>query len=297
MNNYGILAISMAANLSGGIIKKHINDRFENNKFSYQFYNCIVSFASAFTLLIMSESLKVSFFTVVFALAFGVVTLIQQITNLYALEKGPFSYTSVIISLSTLIPTLSGALFWNEKISVVQFVGIFLLVLCFVLSVNFKNSDKKASLQWFFYCIAAFICTGLIGVMQKVHQSSEYKNELDGFLVIAFTFSFLCSGVLSLFMMKNRTDTVNSDKKSVVSVIPAILMLLSGVFVALNNKFNLFLSGVMDSAVFFPVVNGGGLVLTSLSAVVIFREKLSLKRWIGIIIGILSVLLLCDPLS
>lgn len=297
MNNYGILAISMAANLLGGIIKKYINDRFENNKFSYQFYNGIVSFASAVTLLIMSESLKVSFFTVAFALAFGVITLIQQITSLYALEKGPFSYTSVIISLSTLIPTLSGALFWNEKISVVQFVGIFLLVLCFVLSVNFNNSDKKASLQWFFYCIAAFICTGLIGVMQKVHQSSDYKNELDSFLVIAFAFSFLCSGVLSLFMMKNRAGTATSDKKTVISVTSVVLMLVSGVFVALNNKFNLFLSGVMDSVVFFPVANGGGLVLTSLSAVFIFREKLSLKRWIGIIIGILSVLLLCDPLS
>jgi drug/metabolite transporter (DMT)-like permease len=49
----------------------------------------------------------------------------------------------------------------------------------------------------------------------------------------------------------------------------------------------------MDSAVFFPLVNGGHLVLTTLSAVVFFREKLTVKQWIGVGVGILSVLCLC----
>ena len=75
------------------------------------------------------------------------------------------------------------------------------------------------------------------------------------------------------------------------------IMLVSGVCVAINNKFNLYLSGVMDSAVFFPIVNGGGLVLTTLVAVLLFKEKLSKKQWIGIVLGILSVVFLCNPFS
>ena len=74
-------------------------------------------------------------------------------------------------------------------------------------------------------------------------------------------------------------------------------MVLSGVFVAINNKFNLYLSGVLDAAVFFPIVNGGGLVLTSVASVILFREKLSKKQWIGVIIGILSVILICNPIK
>ena len=73
------------------------------------------------------------------------------------------------------------------------------------------------------------------------------------------------------------------------------IMIVSGVCVAVNNKFNLYLSGVMDSAVFFPIVNGGGLVLATLSAVILFKEKLSTKQWIGVILGITSVVFLCNP--
>lgn len=51
----------------------------------------------------------------------------------------------------------------------------------------------------------------------------------------------------------------------------------------------------MDSAVFFPLVNGGGLILTTVSAFIIFREKFSKKQWIGLIVGMLSVAFLCLP--
>ena len=74
-------------------------------------------------------------------------------------------------------------------------------------------------------------------------------------------------------------------------------MIASGACVAVNNKFNLYLSGVMDSAVFFHIVNGGGLVLTTLAAVLLFKEKLSTKQWIGVVLGIASVVFLCNPFA
>ena len=46
---------------------------------------------------------------------------------------------------------------------------------------------------------------------------------------------------------------------------------------------------------FFSIVNGGGLVLTTLAAVLLFKEKLSVKQWIGVAVGTASVVLLCDP--
>ena len=68
-----------------------------------------------------------------------------------------------------------------------------------------------------------------------------------------------------------------------------------GVLQAVNHKLNLYLSGVMDSAVFFPIVNGGGLVLTTLLAVTLFRERLDGRQWVGLILGIVSVVLVCNP--
>lgn len=53
----------------------------------------------------------------------------------------------------------------------------------------------------------------------------------------------------------------------------------------------------MDSAIFFPIVNGGGLVLTTLAAVLLFKERLSVKQWMGVAFGIISVVFLCNPFA
>ncbi len=293
MKNVLLLISSMSANLFGGIIKKHINDKYENNMFSYQLYNCIVSIVSAVALLIMSDDLTSSVFTVVTALVFGLLTLTQQISNLLALKNGPFSYTTVIISLSTLIPTLSGQFLGDDKLNVFQYIGIVLLVVCLILSVDFSEKKDRISARWLIYSLIAFFCTGFIGVMQKIHQSSSHKNELDSFLIISFVFSFLCSLIWCLFSVRKRRKYKDGERKSILMLLPLFLIIISGVFVAVNNKFNLFLSGVIPSAIFFPVVNGGGLILSTVAALLLFKEKLNIKQKFGLTAGILSVLLLC----
>ena len=42
---------------------------------------------------------------------------------------------------------------------------------------------------------------------------------------------------------------------------------------------------------------GGGLVLTTLAAVLLFKERLSVKQWIGVAFGIISVVFLCNPFA
>ena len=208
------------------------------------------------------------------------------------MEKGPWAYTSVIISLSAMIPALSGTLFWNERIVWPQIVGMVLMVGCLVLSVDNKPDQKKASFRWLSYCLIAFVCTGMIGVMQKWHQNSDAKAELNAFLVIAFLVSFVYSAVSWGVLHRRSGENIG---RTFGSWLPVILLLGGGVCAAVNNKLNLYLSGVMESAVFFPVVNGGGLVLTTAAAVLFFRERLTRRQWIGLSLGILSVIFVCNP--
>lgn len=137
--------------------------------------------------------------------------------------------------------------------------------------------------------------------MQKVHQSSGYRGELNAFLIIAFVASaVLCA--LFAYLLKRRESRLadakeKGNKRKMQAWFLLGIMIASGVSVAVNNKFNLYLSGVMDSAVFFPIVNGGGLVLATLAAVLLFKEKLSKKQWVGVVFGIASVVFLCNPFA
>lgn len=286
-------ATTMTAYLGSGVIKKLYSKKLGDKTGSKYIYNSITSLVSAIVLCIWGGIGNVSLFTILLGCAFGVVTAIQQISNLKALDVGPLSYTSVIISLSTLIPTLSGLVFWNEQIGVRQIIGIALLAVCFVLSVEKKPGEEKMSVQWLLYSVIAFLCTGMIGVMQKFHQKSDFKGELNGFLIIAFVISFVYSvamAIIATMKNKDKDKSIDFKAKSVYRLFAVVVV--AGLCVAVNNKINLDLSGKIDSAIFFPIVNGGGLVLTMLCAVTFFREKLSPKQWIGFFTGIASVLLI-----
>jgi drug/metabolite transporter (DMT)-like permease len=286
-----MLAFSLVAYLLVVILQKHCGSKFQNKSAMYHVYNACVSSVCMITLIAVSGNLKVSAFTIILGVVFGLITALGSIFSLKALESGPLSYTTVITSLSTIIPAMSGYLFWGEDIELIQLIGVAFMLVCFVFSVEFSGEKKEASIRWFVFAMTAFFCTGFIGVMQKWHQNSLFKNELDGFLVIAFAISTLYS-LCMVFIEKRKSG---KGVKEEINPLLIVFMIIAGICSAANNKINLYLSGIMDSAVFFPVVNGGGLVLASLASYIVFKEKLSLKKWIGILIGIVAVLLLCNP--
>jgi drug/metabolite transporter (DMT)-like permease len=295
------LILSLAAALVGSIAKKYYTDKEPTGLSGDFVFNAVGCLTAAVILLCWGGFGTASVFTIVLGVVFGAVTALQGITNIAALQVGPMSYTSVIISFSTLISALSGVMFFDESLGWAQIAGIALMLASFVLAAKSDGDEKKANLKWLFLCLIAFVATGGIGVMQKVHQSSEYRNELNAFLIIAFISSAVLCAIFAALLKRRESrfadakEKGNKSKKQFWLLLG--IMIASGACVAVNNKFNLYLSGVMDSAVFFPIVNGGGLVLTTLAAVLLFKEKLSKKQWSGVVLGIASVVFLCNPFA
>ena len=59
------------------------------------------------------------------------------------------------------------------------------------------------------------------------------------------------------------------------------------------NYINLKLSGLLPSQLFFPLVNGSAIVLSSLSSVFIFKERITKKQVVGLVGGLLSLIAIC----
>ena len=299
MNPWLMLCLSMLAAQVSGIFTKFFTIRYAENKFAKDIFTVATALVAAVVLFVWCENYTVSLFTILLSVAFGIVTSLQKVFSLNAMETGPWAYTSVISSLSSLIPALSGAIFWNESIALIQWIGMALMVVCIFLSADFKKDTGKKSIKWLLFCAGTFVTTGFIGVMQKIHQSSEFKGELDMFLIFAFIFSAAFSSLTLtqtyLKTAKEERENAKHDIKMVLKWLIIGLMVVCAGGVAVNNKFNLYLSGVMDSAVFFPIVNGGGLTLTTIFAVVIFKERLTIKQWIGLIVGFAAVMCLANP--
>lgn len=295
------LFLSLAVAFIASITKKYYTDKNITDISGCFVFNAVNFFVAAVVLLCWGGFGESSLFTILLGILFGAVTALGGITNVVALQCGPMSYTQVIISFSTLISALSGVMFYDESLGWAQIVGMIFMLISFALAAEKGNGEKRANLKWLVVCFVAFVATGGIGVMQKVHQSSIYKNELNAFLIIAFLSATIFCSLLVVFLKQRQDKFVSESKKERTDkkqlLLMLCVMLIGGVCTGLNHKFNLYLSGVMDSAVFFPIVNGGGLVLATLAAVLLFKEKLSKKQWIGVVLGIVSVVFLCNPFA
>jgi drug/metabolite transporter (DMT)-like permease len=232
-----------------------------------------------------------SLFSAVLGILFGILVLAQSYTYMWALEIGPFSYTSVIVSLASLIAAVSG-LFFGESIDLFQYFGMGVMVLCIIFSTDRNNGSRRSSLKWLFVALVSCLTNGFVGVMQKIHQSTEYKGQSTAFLVSAFAFMTAVSALIWLYERKKSGESkFNPNAKQIA------FALISGATFAVPHTANLYLAGAMPSAVFFPIINTGGLILTLLAATLLFKEKLSHLQWVGIALGLISSLFVSGTVS
>lgn len=255
----------------------------------FNFYQNIFCFLSILLIYLFSGT-KFSFsvFSVLLGAALAVANILSLEGVLQAQACGSFAYTSVIVALSAIIPSMSGPVLFGEKVTVSQFAGIGLMIICIILSPGNDGVERRAvNLKWLLFCTVAFVFSGAVGVVQKIHQNNAaHKAEMPALLLTCFFVSFALSGIRLITergRMKKSGESLNKLTLAVL-LFPAV----SGLCFAFPHTINLFLSGRLASVVFFPTINLCPMLLTMLYAVFGFKERLTAKQWAGIAVGILS---------
>ena len=232
-----------------------------------------------FGILLLRASL--SLYTAVLGVLFGIVTSLANTYKLLALTKGPMHLTLLFTTSSMIIPAMSGV-FFGEGFSIAKLLIVLLLLLFLYLSFERKPSAKTGG-TWLLFSLLAFLFQGAIGILQKIHQSSVYKAETSGFLFVAF----ICAMLFCLLKNKGKPDPAIFHKNVLV------IGLLCGGCTFAMNFINLRLSGVLPSQLFFPLINGSSIIVSSLVSVLLFKEKLSTRQAVGLVGGILSLIGIC----
>lgn len=232
--------------------------------------------------LVLSDSFKISTITVFFGVIYGILLILSQWMFTLALKWGNTSLCSVLYSLGFILPTLSGALFWNESFTFLNGLGVALAIMVIIFSAK-KSEEKETENLFVPFIITAMLSSGGLGIMQKVQGMSHVHNEKSAFLFIGFSLAFAVSFFAYLLC----------KEKSKPSFKIAVAPFFTGLCFGGANIFNTILAEKMNSAVFFPLQNISTILVTTLFGLIIFKEKLSLKTIIVLLLSISVILTIC----
>ena len=293
MNPYLILALSTLLATGKALFCKALGTGSYSKRETalLNFKSLFVAFACSFIFVSgeLNRLFKISVFSLVLSVFFGISVALTQIMQSKAMGKGPASLVSLVYSCGFLVPIFYGLFFWDEGVSIYQWLGILLLVLALYLIVIKKDKGGKM-LAWLPFAVLAMLGSGANAIFQKTHQYSAFADELKIFLVYSLFFSALFTGIVSLIIRdKKEKDNNVSINQTITKGI--IVPLCLGICVGLLNFINLSLSGKLPSVILFPVYNIGSMLLSSLISAIIYKDKPTKRQGIGFAIGIVAILI------
>ena len=262
------------------IVKKPFTNKV-GDKGSFTF-TAILSFVALVFFVVTGKGFEWNVGYLPYAIGFAASYIAANVFAVLAIATGSVSLSSLIIKFSLLLPTAYG-LFLGEGISAFFIVGIALLIVSMIL-INKPEKGEKFSLKWLIFALLAFVGNGMCSITQKMHQqefATAYKNE---FMIVALGISVVASVVLALCF--ERKDTVQYTK---VGFIPASLCGLANGAV---NLFVMILNNRIPASLMFPLISAGGIIIIYLVSKFYYKEKLSKPQFIGLLIGIASVIFL-----
>lgn len=233
-------------------------------------------------------SLSVSGITVLCAFFYATIVISLQTISITAMRVGAMSTTSICVMYGMIIPSVAGPIFWKEPIGALQIVGICMMLLSLWLIKGKTPTEKREmTKKWAVLAILAFFLSGMAGLIEKIHQSTEGGEERMPFVCIACAF-MLSFSLAAEWILRRKGE--NKAKSSFT-----MLAVLSGLVIGMYSAINLTLAGKLDSMIYYPVANGGAMLLTVFVSVLFFKERFDKMRMIGAAIGLAGILFLSLP--
>ncbi len=248
----------------------------EHNIYTYNFYMMVVTFL--FTAFVGIPTWKgLSVFAVFLAVCYGVLLVLSQTFLIKAMNLGDTSVSTLFYSSGFLIPIVVSFFLYGEDISIWQGIGVVLMLISFLVTVNKK--EKAATKKWLLFIVIALLCNGILGTMQKVFGMSPYRHQQSSFMVVC---TFV--GMVTAFLVMPK-ENLRLPKKAFLKMAAG-----SGITLGVVNAINVYISGVLPGVIVFPCVNGGGVIASAILARILIGEKITLKQKIGIAVGVTAIL-------
>lgn len=247
------------------------------------FIACIVGLIAYDSPISISEIISSKWF--LGAVFLGVLFISIFIVMAITVQKNGVSVASVASKMSVVIPVIFGIYVYNESTGLQKLIGI-LLALAAVYLASIKAGSKINFKKNLLFPILLFLGSGVIDTSIKYLETTYVpENGIPIFSATIFGCAALI-GVLTLIAKLFKGEFKFQPKSLLGGITLGVINYSSIYFLlkALDHE-------TFESSTLFTVNNVGIVMLSTLTGLILFGEKLSAKNWLGIVLAIVSIIL------
>jgi drug/metabolite transporter (DMT)-like permease len=219
-----------------------------------------------------------------YAIALGALFII--VFNLMALttQRSGLSVVSVATKMSLIIPIIFGLVYYKEHLGLLKFIGILLALIAVYLASAKESTAGIVRKNAIVLPLLVFLGSGVIDTSIKfLEDAFVAENEVPLFSSTIFGAAAII-GLLVLLIMIIR-GKFKFELKNIIA----------GIALGIPNYFSIFFlvkalrSGLLDSSGIFTINNVLIVILSTVLGILLFREKLGRKNWLGIDLALFSL--------
>lgn len=198
-------------------------------------------------------------------------------------QKVGIAISTVANKMSVIIPVIFAFIVFGDTVSVLKILGIALALVGVILT-STSGSKLGFDKKYLWLIIIIFVGQGIADCIFNFAQKYYVAGD-EAKIFIASMFSAAC--VTGCLMLLPRLQ--NGKSKLQVKNLYWGLFLGIPNFLTVYYFFQALESGFMEASQVYPILNMGVIVLSAISGWIFFKENLSLRNWLGIVVSIAAI--------
>lgn len=227
---------------------------------------------------------------IIWAVIGGIAMFSSSICCLMALRSGVlFILTTLFSSISIMIPNIASIFMFKESLSLPQWIASAALIYsAYLLLGCSKEAYKTFSLKSVLFLIGIFIAEGFTMLSSKAYAAYAPGADAAFYTSFAFGTAFILTGIMSFFEIRKAHSSLFSIMNKKLCLCGFVLSLMLFIIMYLST----IAAGLVPAVILYSVVSGASLILSLLTARIFFKEPVTRKNIIGLIIAMAALIVI-----
>ena len=257
-------------------------------------YNALMYFISALfglaLIVVSGVGFQVSLLTFGISALSGLSLFFASFCSIYAMKSGTVSLGSMFGTAGLIIPVIAGVLFFNTPVAPMQIIGLVLFFFsAYLLIGSSKTVYSNFSYKTLLLLLGSLLANGCTMLAQQMFTRYVPDGEVSVFSVLSFGIIAVLTGISYTVLNTAKKEKAPNAKLTKPLIVCCVALAIS-VFVI--NQLATMSTTLISPVILFTFINGGGTIISTFVAAIVYKERINKSTVFGILIGVISLVII-----